>query len=128
VARAITEHDALRICRHAVGVTSRGDLVLFSSEKYENTHNQGQGKYKGMDGAAADQYGVTLSELSYLMSDMNCSEVMTLEDAAWCSFVLQDNGDRGHDLFMVNRRWNYDTGARKTEDQEFVNLAIACFK
>lgn len=128
VARAITEHDALRICRHAVGVTSRGDLVLFSSEKYENTHNQGQGKYKGMDGAAADQYGVTLSELSYLMSDMNCSEVMTLEDAAWCSFVLQDNGDRGHDLFMVNRRWNYDTGARKAEDQEFVNLAIACFK
>lgn len=128
VARAITEHDALRICRHAVGVTSRGDLVLFSSEKYENTHNQGQGKYKGMDGAAADQYGVTLSELSYIMSEMKCSEVMTLEDAAWCSFVLQDDGDRGHDLFMVNRRWTYDTGARKAEDQEFVNLAIACFK
>lgn len=124
----VTTHDALRISRHAVGVTSRGDLVLFSAEKYENTHNQGQGRFNGMNGDAKDQFGVTLSELSYIMSEMGCSEAMTLEDAAWCSFVLQDNGDRGHDLFMVNRRWTFSTGERRAESDEYVNLAIACFK
>ena len=124
----VTDHDALRIGRHAVGVTSRGDLVLFSVEKYLNTHNQGQGKYDKMNGGATDPYGVTLSELSYLMSEMGCSEVMTLEDYNWCSFVLQDGGSRGHDLFMVNRRWTYATGLMRAEGDEFVNLAIACIK
>lgn len=128
VAVPVTTHDALRISRHAVGVTSRGDLVLFSAEKYQNTHNQGQGRFDGMNGGTTDQFGVTLSELSYLMSEMGCSEAMTLEDAAWCSFVLQDNGDRGHDLFMVHRRWTFSTGERRAESDEYVNLAIACFK
>lgn len=124
----VTDHDALRIGRHAVGVTSRGDLVLFSVEKYLNTHNQGQGKYDKMNGAASDPYGMTLSELSYLMSEMGCSEVMTLEDYNWCSFVLQNGGDRGHDLFWVNRRQDLKTGAMRPETDEYVNLAIACFK
>jgi hypothetical protein len=81
-----------------------------------------------MNGGATDPYGVTLSELSYLMSEMGCSEVMTLEDYNWCSFVLQDGGSRGHDLFMVNRRWTYATGLMRAEGDEFVNLAIACIK
>ena len=124
----ILDHDALRIGRHAVGVTSRGDLVLFTVEKYLNTHNQGQGKYDKMNGGSSDPYGLTLSELSYIMSDMGCSEVMTLEDYNWCSFVLQDGGDRGHDLFMVNRRYTFSTGAMRPEGDELENLAIACIK
>jgi hypothetical protein len=127
-APSILEHDALRIGRHAVGVTSRGDLVLFTVEKYLNTHNQGQGKYDKMNGATTDPYGLTLSELSYLMSDMGCSEVMTLEDYNWCSFVLQNGGERGHDLFMVNRRYTFSTGAMRAEGDELENLAIACIK
>ena len=124
----VTDHDALRIGRHAVGVTAKGDLVLFTVEKYLNTHNQGQGKYNKMNGATSDPYGLTLSELSFIMSEMGCSEVMTLEDYNWCSFVLQDGGSRGHDLFMVNRRYNFTTGEMRPESDEFVNLAIACFK
>lgn len=127
-APSILEHDALRIGRHAVGVTSRGDLVLFTVEKYLNTHNQGQGKYDKMNGASSDSYGLTLSELSYMMSEMGCSEVMTLEDYNWCSFVLQNGGDRGHDLFMVNRRYTFSSGAMRPESDELENLAIACIK
>ena len=125
---SILTHDALRIGRHAVGVTSRGDLVLFTVEKYLNTHNQGQGKYDKMNGATSDPYGLTLAELSYIMSEMGCSEVMTLEDYNWCSFVLQNGGDRGHDLFMVNRRHTFSTGEMRAEADELVNLVIACIK
>ena len=125
---SILTHDALRIGRHAVGVTSRGDLVLFTVEKYLNTHNQGQGKYDKMNGATSDPYGLTLAELSYIMSEMGCSEVMTLEDFNWCSFVLQNGGDRGHDLFMVNRRHTFSTGEMRAEADELVNLVIACIK
>lgn len=123
----ITEHDALRIGRNCVAVTERGDLVLLSVKKYLNTHNQGQGQYKGMNGAASDYYGVTLAELADLMAQMGCSAAMTLEDLNWCSFVLQDGGDRGHDLFMVNRRYTFDTTKMKDESNELVNLVIACF-
>ena len=55
-------------------------------------------------------------------------KVMTLEDYNWCSFVLQNGGDRGHDLFMVNRRYTFSSGAMRPESDELENLAIACIK
>ncbi|MGN1233804.1 MAG: hypothetical protein ACI4UJ_10220, partial [Candidatus Cryptobacteroides sp.] len=132
-AEPIIKHDALRTGRIGVGCTERGDLVILMVEKYVNTHNQGQNVDKNHDGASSDLRGLTLYELAKVMSDMGCSDVMTVEDYNWSYLLLQDGSERGKDIFWTNNRWVIDAnnsayGTMKAESAEHVDMVIACFR
>lgn len=130
----VTDHDALKTGRLAIGCTERGDLVIFMADKRVNTHNQGQGRDLGQDGALSDTRGVTLYQLAALMAGFGCSDAMTMEDYNWSYVTLQDNTDRGYDLVKTNSRWNltssdtnYDP-TRKEESAELGNMFVVCIK
>lgn len=113
--------------------TADGALVVLVSEKYVNTHNQGQHTDNGKNGDGGDNKGLTLYELASVMTGLGCSDAMTVEDYNWSHIVLQDGTDRGKDLFWTNNRWyitntNANYGNIKPESSENVNLVVACFK
>ncbi|MGN0189837.1 MAG: hypothetical protein ACI395_10005 [Candidatus Cryptobacteroides sp.] len=124
----IVTHDMLRTGRIGVGCTSSGDLVILAVEKFVNTHNQGQASDSGHNGASGDTRGVTLYELAKVMSEMGCSDVMTVEDYNWSYLLLQDGSERGKDVFWTNNRFNFAGNEMKAESSENVNMIIACFK
>ena len=123
-------HDALRTGRMGIGCTEKGDLIIFMSDKYVNTHNQGQGKDKGHDGTTTDTIGVTLYELAEEMIRLGCSDVMTMEDYNWSYVVLQkgDGDQRGYDLVHSNSRWNFGKNEWKAETSEIPNLFVVRIK
>ena len=133
---SILRHDALRIGRISVGCTSDGDLVLFSAEKFCNSHNNGQYLDWKHDGAPGDSRGVTLYELGQVMAGLGCSDAMTVEDYNWSYFVFQDGSSRGHDLFYTNNRWQFigtESGhlnppVRKPRSGEYQNMFVVAFK
>lgn len=129
----VSTYDKLYTGRIGVGCTADGALVIFVSEKYVNTHNQGQHVDNGKDGVGNDKKGLTLYELAAVMSNLGCSDAMTVEDYNWSCVVLQDGTARGKDLFWTNSRWyithtNPNYGGMKPEGSENVNLVVACFK
>ena len=129
----ILTHDMMRTGRIGVGCTERGDLVILAVEKFVNTHNQGQNVDSGHNGASSDLRGLTLYELAKVMSDMGCSDVMTVEDYNWSYLLLQDGSERGKDVFWTNNRWVIDAknpsfGTMKAESSEPVNLVMAAFR
>ncbi len=129
----VTEYDMLHTGRIGVGCTADGALVVLVSEKYVNTHNQGQHTDNGKNGDGGDNKGLTLYELASVMTSLGCSDAMTVEDYNWSHIVLQDGTDRGKDLFWTNNRWyitntNANYGNIKPESSEHVNLVVACFK
>ena len=124
----ILTHDKLRTGRIGVGCTAKGDLVILAVEKFVNTHNQGQASDNGHNGASSDTRGVTLYELAKVMSEMGCSDVMTVEDYNWSYLLLQDGSERGKDVFWTNSRFNFAANEMKAESSEPVNLVVACFK
>lgn len=129
----VTEYDMLHTGRIGVGCTADGALVVLVSEKYVNTHNQGQHTDNGKNGDGGDNKGLTLYELASVMTGLGCSDAMTVEDYNWSHIVLQDGTDRGKDLFWTNNRWyitstNANYGNIKPESSENVNLVVACFK
>lgn len=124
----ILVHDKLRTGRIGVGCTSKGDLVILAVEKFVNTHNQGQAADSGHNGSSSDTRGVTLYELAKVMSEMGCSDVMTVEDYNWSYLLLQDGSERGKDVFWTNNRFNFGANQMKEESAEHVNMVVACFK
>ena len=129
----ILTHDMMRTGRIGVGCTERGDLVILAVEKFVNTHNQGQNVDSGHNGASSDLRGLTLYELAKVMSDMGCSDVMTVEDYNWSYLLLQDGSERGKDVFWTNNRWVLDAnnasfGTMKAESAENTNLVMAAFR
>ena len=129
----ILTHDMMRTGRIGVGCTERGDLVILAVEKFVNTHNQGQNVDSGHNGASSDLRGLTLYELAKVISDMGCSDVMTVEDYNWSYLLLQDGSERGKDVFWTNNRWVLDAnnasfGTMKAESAENTNLVMAAFR
>lgn len=124
----ILTHDKLRTGRIGVGCTAKGDLVILAVEKFVNTHNQGQAADNGHNGASSDTRGVTLYELGKVMSEMGCSDVMTVEDYNWSYLLLQDGSERGKDVFWTNNRFSFASNVMKEESAEHVNMVVACFK
>ena len=129
----IIVHDRLRTGRIGIGCTEEGSLVVLIVEKIVNTHNQGQDVDKGSNGSLSDKRGVSLYELARVMSDLGCSEAMTVEDFNWSYIILQDGSERGKDLFRTNSRWYIDStsenyGRMKAESSEAENLVVACFR
>lgn len=129
----ITTHDRLRTGRISIGCTADGALIILAAEKFVNTHNQGQHTDNGKNGDGKDTRGLTLYELSQMMTRLGCSDAMTVEDYHWSYVVLQDGSDRGKDLFWTNSRWfitttdpNYKT--MKPESNEDSNLVVLCIK
>lgn len=129
----VATYDKLRTGRIGVGCTKDGALVILVSEKYVNTHNQGQHVDDGKNGGSGDNKGLTLYELASAMTALGCSDAMTVEDYNWSFVALQDGTSRGKDLFWTNSRWyitktNANYGNMKPESSENVNLVVACFK
>lgn len=130
---AIMTHDRLRTGRISIGCTADGALIILAAEKFVNTHNQGQHTDNGRNGDGKDTRGLTLYELSQVMTRLGCSDAMTVEDYNWSYVVLQDGSERGKDLFWTNSRWymtttdsNYKT--MKPEANEDANLVVLCIK
>lgn len=130
---SIMVHDRLRTGRISVGCTADGALIILAVEKFVNTHNQGQHTDNGHNGDGKDTRGLTLYELSQMMTKLGCSDAMTVEDYNWSYVVLQDGSERGKDLFWTNSRWyitssSADYKKMKPESVEDANLVTLCIK
>lgn len=127
----VTDWDKLRTGRVYIGCTAQGDLLILAVEKFVNSHNQGQATDAGLDGVDdTDRRGLNFYEAGKVLCDLGCSDAMLIEDLNWCYVLLQDNGDRGKDLFMTNNRFDFQKEGypMQAEGNEVDNLAIVCFK
>lgn len=126
-AQPMLQYDKLRNGRVVIGCTAQGDLIILVVEKFVDTFNCGQGTDAGQNGADTDSRGLTMYETAKVMTELGCSDAMTIDDLPWSFVVLRDGSERGKDLFWNYQRCNAD-GSLKTIDSEWANLWTLCIK